>query len=112
MSNIRTLDLERIAAQFKALSNPHRLRLFARLARCCDEDCCDSEFDLGRCAGVIGNDLGIAPSTVSHHLKELRVAGLVQTERHGRRVLCRIDRAALDALSHALSDHFSPEPTR
>lgn len=112
MSNYRSYDYDRLAARFKALSNPHRLRIFARLVRCCREAGCGTEFDLSRCAGVIGRDLGIAPSTVSHHLKELRVTGLIRTDRHGRRICCRIDRSALDELAHVLSEHGFTESPR
>lgn len=41
-----------------------------------------------RCVGDVSADLGIAPSTVSHHIKELVRAGLISTARHGREVHC------------------------
>ena len=36
-------------------------------------------------------DLGIAPSTVSHHIKELCQADLIDMERQGQNIQCRID---------------------
>jgi SAM-dependent methyltransferase/DNA-binding transcriptional ArsR family regulator len=43
------------------------------------------------CVGDLGRDLGIAPSTVSHHVKELHHAGLIRTERKGQTILCYVD---------------------
>jgi len=35
--------------------------------------------------------MNISPSTVSHHLKELRNAGLIQMKRRGQKVECSVD---------------------
>lgn len=77
---------------FKALSNPHRLEIFIRLA-CCAEEYVDPNPDgqICECVGKLGESLGIAPSTVSHHLKELVRAGLIKMNRRGQSVECRID---------------------
>ncbi|MBD3334403.1 MAG: metalloregulator ArsR/SmtB family transcription factor [Candidatus Eisenbacteria bacterium] len=109
MSNDKIIDVDRLADTFKALSNPHRLRIFLRLVSCCaatDSRCAESE--LKSCAGEIGNDLGIAPSTVSHHLKELRRAGLIRMERRGKMVDCSIDPQNLQELSHVLLSELFP----
>ncbi len=37
-----------------------------------------------RCACVLGEATGVAPSLLSHHLKTLREAGLIIGERRGR----------------------------
>lgn len=73
---------------FKALAHPHRLRLFLRLADCCGGGCAGTEAEMRRCVGDLGADLGIAPSTLSHHLKELHRAGLIRMARNGQRVEC------------------------
>ena len=52
-----------------------------------------------RCVGVIGGDLEIAPSTVSHHLKELRQAGLVHMERRGQTIECWVEPETLRLLA-------------
>jgi len=98
MSNLRTIDAERFAAYFRALSNPHRLRLFLRLASCLPQGAACAERDMRRCVGDIGSDLGVAPSTVSHHLKELRQAGLVHMERCGQSVECWVEPDTLRGL--------------
>ena len=104
MSNISTNDGDRFARMFAALSNPYRLRIFIRLAVGCqqaegrDEDSVDPR-GTAPCVGELGRALDIAPSTVSHHLKELRQAGLIRMERVGRRVQCLADRDALVKLA-------------
>ena len=76
---------------------------------CVPEGFCSVEGDMSTCAGEIGKDLGIAPSTVSHHLKELRVAGLIRMERRGKMVECRVDLQTMGELSDViLSQLFLP----
>ncbi len=105
MSNSKTYNTEKYADVFKALSNPHRLKIFMRLARCGQDGmaCCSSDRP-NECVGDLVSDLGIAPSTVSHHLKELYRAGLIRTRRQGQRIECS---ANMDTISD-LSDFFKP----
>lgn len=51
------------------------------------------------CVGELGKDLGIAPSTVSHHIKELYRAGLIKMERRGQNVECSVNPEMLSALA-------------
>ncbi|MEE8396619.1 MAG: metalloregulator ArsR/SmtB family transcription factor [bacterium] len=102
MSNFRKeIDVGRFAETFKALSNPHRLEIFLTLAACCAPG---SSFDnpavLQKCVGELGEGLGIAPSTVSHHIKELRQAGLIRVERRGQNLNCWVESETLRALEH------------
>ena len=78
---------------FKALSNPHRLKIFMRLVNCCGPNvACDVDSDqMKACVGQLGEDMGIAPSTVSHHIKELHRAGLIRMERRGQNIDCWVD---------------------
>jgi ArsR family transcriptional regulator len=55
------------------------------------------------CVGDLGADTGLAPSTVSHHIKELRQAGLIEMKRSGQRVECWVPSEVLEFLS----DFFS-----
>ncbi len=105
MSKSKTYDIQSYADIFKALSNPHRLKIFMRLACRGPEDmpCCTSD-TVCECVGELGSTLGIAPSTVSHHLKELCRAGLIKMHRNGQRIDCSID----PAITKALEDFFKP----
>jgi ArsR family transcriptional regulator len=69
---------ERAAAVLKAIADPVRLRLFAQLAFTPGETCvCDLP------------DVGVSQPTVSHHLRKLRDAGLIDSERRGTWVYYR-----------------------
>ncbi len=97
MSNYETNNL---SAMFKALSNPHRLALFHRLMSCCAPGTrCGLEETSRVCVGALGDGLEIAPSTLSHHLKELHRAGLIQMERRGKFVECWLEPSVLAELS-------------
>jgi DNA-binding transcriptional ArsR family regulator len=104
MTKRRTKDIERFAAMFAALSNPHRLELFKRLTSCCVSDrSCDGDSETCRCVGDLTEGLLIAPSTASHHLKELRQAGLIKTRKRGRLVECWIDPRVMRELASFLA---------
>lgn len=101
MSKYRTKEVDRLAAMFNALSNPQRLRIFLKLVSYCGPSgCCYGEAnDMRRCVGDLGSDLGLAASTVSHHIKVLRHAGLMQVERCGQRIECWISQDTLRLLT-------------
>lgn len=66
---------ESCADKLKVLADPTRLAVVQRLMR-------------GAChAGVLGEEIGVEQSLLSHHLKLLREAGLVRSERDGKAVL-------------------------
>ncbi len=103
MSKCRDKDIEQFAEIFKALSNPNRLKIFLRLASCCmpgTRISVENSIKPEKCASVgeLGQDLGIVPSTISHHIKELRRAGLIRMERRGQKIECWIDPEAIEAL--------------
>jgi ArsR family transcriptional regulator len=85
--------IEKFATIFKALSNPHRLRIFLSLFYCApvgqrfnaDFDCVEAF------QGCISKELGLAPSTVSHHIKELKTAGLIKFKRSGQNISFWVD---------------------
>jgi len=105
VSNYKTNDVEKLSEIFKALSNPHRLSIFMRLARCTGEEMTSNDGNLVcECVGTLGKDLDIAPSTVSHHIKELRRAGLIIIRRRGQTLECSV---APDMLK-LLADFFEP----
>lgn len=88
-------DFEVPASLLKAAADPHRLTILASLARVKGEICV-CEFTAG---------LPLNQPTVSHHLRILRDAGLVRSERRGTWVYYRIapdaQRRLLDAFTLA-----------
>ena len=105
MSNNQIKDNNYFADIFKALSNPHRLAIYQRLIRCCQPGtvCATQEIE-SCCVGDLGAGLDIAPSTVSHHIKELHRTGLIQMRRRGQRVDCWVDPEVV----RALNQFFAP----
>ena len=102
MSNIE-INEQALAEMFKALGNPHRLAIFHRLTTCCQPGTRCNLDEMGFYVGELGEGLAIAPSTLSHHLKELHRAGLIEMRRQGKQVKCWIDPAILSRLSHFFS---------
>ena len=97
MSKYRDSDAQRYADIFKALSNPYRVKIFMRLASCCgSESSWGEDGQVCECVGVLGKDLGIASSTISHHIKELSRAGLIVMTRQGQRTVCSANPAVID----------------
>ncbi|RJQ86491.1 MAG: ArsR family transcriptional regulator [Desulfobacteraceae bacterium] len=101
MSNSTSnIDIEQYADMFKALSNPNRLRIFMRLFSCCEPGTiCSIEDESCACVGELSQDLEIVPSTVSHHIKELRRAGLIRMRRQGQKIECWVDPGAVRELA-------------
>lgn len=65
-------DATAAATVLKALADPVRLRLYSRISRADAPICvCDIQ------------DVGVSQPTVSHHLRRLREAGLIDCERRG-----------------------------
>jgi ArsR family transcriptional regulator len=103
MSNNRDANIKKFAEIFKALSNPNRLKIFLQLISCCQPGTVTSiNPDTGdegcACVGDLGQNLGIVPSTISHHIKELRQAGLIRMERRGQKIECWVDPQTLKTL--------------
>lgn len=80
---------ESMAAGFKALADPTRLRLLSHIAaRGCESVCACDLLDV----------VDISQPTVSHHLKRLVDAGLLTREQSGRWAYYTVARDALDQL--------------
>jgi ArsR family transcriptional regulator, arsenate/arsenite/antimonite-responsive transcriptional repressor len=78
-----------VALRLKALADPARVKLMSLLF-----STSAGEVNSGELAAVVG----LTESTVSHHLSQLRRAGLVESERRGMNVYHRPRRDALAAL--------------
>lgn len=90
-------DVKRLARQLKALGHPNRLQLFLNLIE-------ESQLDLAKgrthdcfLTKLLGG-LDINAPTVSHHVKELADAGLIDTDRQGKQLICSVRPDALHAL--------------
>jgi ArsR family transcriptional regulator len=114
--------LERMAGVFKALGDPTRLRIFEYLRASCGPIAVSKSGDVRPVDGLRGPE-GVTvgdvvyhvtggakdPSTVSHHLKELRQAGLITMERHGKHMICSTNREAVAALTTYLMESRKEE---
>jgi ArsR family transcriptional regulator len=90
------MQRSRDAALFKALADPHRLKILAQLAAAPDEVCvCD-----------FTDALPLNQPTVSHHLRVLREAELVESERRGTWVYYRLTDGVPTRLRDALDRTF------
>jgi ArsR family transcriptional regulator len=90
-------DARALAERFKALGDPTRLAIVNQLAGA-DEVCV--------CHLV--PDAGLSQPTISHHLRLLRDAGLVTSERRGTWAYYRLVAGAVDELARALSPAVAP----
>jgi ArsR family transcriptional regulator, arsenate/arsenite/antimonite-responsive transcriptional repressor len=82
-----------LAAKLKALSDPVRLRLLSVVASHTGGEACVCELSAG---------IDLTQPTISHHLKVLRTAGLLDNERRGSWVYYRVIPEALQQLSELL----------
>ncbi|MCH9651505.1 MAG: helix-turn-helix domain-containing protein [Deltaproteobacteria bacterium] len=98
---------DHLALQLKALGNPVRLRIFRRLLDCCiASGACNAKGQFTQCVGDLGSAFELAPSTVSHHLKELRIAGLIRSEKVGKSVMCWVP----EEIGERFRPVLDPEP--
>ena len=84
------------ARALAALGHDARLSIFRLLVKAGDD---------GLRVGDIGEHLGLAPSTLAHHLSTLVDAGLVLQDRRGREVFNRVDYPAM----HRVLDFLTSE---
>lgn len=87
------LTRARRTALLKALADPKRFELLERIARAtCPLGCMEA-----RAA------LKIAPATLSHHIKELETAGLIEVRREGKFHFLSVRPGVLESLAAHLS---------
>jgi ArsR family transcriptional regulator len=89
---------EGLAQIFRALGDPSRLAIFELIRDCCADGSDLSADDVKNSVSQIAKQFDLSLSTVSHHLKELRTAGLIRCERHGQHILCSVDSDVLGVL--------------
>lgn len=88
-----TADAAELAGGFSALADPVRLRLLSILAAAPEGEVCVCDFV---------EPLAKSQPTVSHHLKILSEAGLVQGDRRGKWVWYSLNRGRLAELKAAI----------
>jgi ArsR family transcriptional regulator len=96
------LSRARRTAILKALADPKRFELLERIAQAnCPLGCSE-----------VRPVLAISPATLSHHIKELERAGLIQVMREGKFHFLSLRAEVLDSLIASLSslraDHCYP----
>ena len=89
----KELDLESLAAMCKALGHPARVMIVNYLRRI-DQCLC----------GDIVDQLPLAQSTVSQHLKCLKEAGLIKGEVEGPKTCYCLDKEKLQKFSRMVAD--------
>jgi ArsR family transcriptional regulator, arsenate/arsenite/antimonite-responsive transcriptional repressor len=90
---MRDADALHIALRLKALADPVRVKIVSYLF---------SSSAGEEISGELAAVLGLSESTVSHHMTQLRKAGLVVSDRRGMNVFHRVCPEALQALCTAL----------
>ena len=87
------VEANELATGFSALSDPVRLRVLSMLADATDGEVCICDFV---------DPLGKSQPTISHHMKILSEAGLVQGDRRGKWVWYSLNRERLAELRAAI----------
>ncbi len=94
------VDLPALADQLKVLAEPKRLQILHML------------MEGVQCNCELGDALGMAPNLISHHLRVLREAGLVDVERDpddARWIYYSLNREALEELNRHFNVFFDPD---
>jgi ArsR family transcriptional regulator len=87
---IRPDEAAILAAGFKALSDPARLRLISLVAAHADQEACVCD---------LTEPVGLSQPTVSHHLKLLVESGILSREQRGKWAYYKLQPATLNALA-------------
>lgn len=85
---------EKLAAAFKALADPARIKLLSLIAAGEGGEACVCDLTA---------PLGLSQPTVSHHMKLLAAAGLVEREQRGKWAYYRVNYEALKRISAAVA---------
>lgn len=92
-SSVSDAEAEATAQLFKALADPHRVRIVNLLVNAGEPVCvCD-----------ITETVGLSQPTISFHLKKLVASGLLQREKRGTWAYYSLDPAALDRLTNVVA---------
>jgi ArsR family transcriptional regulator len=89
-------EADALARVFKALADPARLRLLSMITNAEGGEVCVCDLTVG---------FQLTGPTISHHLKVLREAGLIEGDRRGTWIYYRAVPSAMQAASAALAPH-------
>lgn len=89
------MKLADAATQLEALGNPTRLTIYRTLVRAGQS---------GLPVGQLQARLGVAASTLSHHLQKLIQVNLVTQERQSTTLICRANYPVMEALVGFLTE--------
>ena len=92
-----------LAKVFRALSDANRLAIFELLRRRCAGGSKLKPGEVGPSVSRIAEEFDLSLSTVSHHLKELRTAGLISCERQGQHIFCSVNPDTLAEVERFIS---------
>jgi ArsR family transcriptional regulator, arsenate/arsenite/antimonite-responsive transcriptional repressor len=101
-SPLTQAEAEQLAAAFRAIADPTRLRLISLLASAPGGEACVCD---------LVEPLGLSQPTVSHHLKLLYEAGLLGREKRGLWVYYRLISEQLQVLRDAIGAPAIGQPT-
>jgi ArsR family transcriptional regulator len=87
----RQLSADQFARISKALADPRRMELLEAMARHTESPCVD-----------LRKDCPLSKATVSHHVKELVRAGLIDAHRDGQYLRCHVRQDVLDSYTQEL----------
>jgi ArsR family transcriptional regulator len=101
---LKRLSPEQVDAAFKALASEQRRQILRMLAACGSAGgrACGATDEV--CACKISERLGLAPSTISHHMAALRNAGLVSARKDGTWVHYTLRREVVREIAAELLD--------
>ncbi len=105
--NIEVSAMQEMVKRFHALANKNRLAIYDYL-RAQDLTCASS--GEGCNVGDIAQQFDLALSTISHHLKILYEAGLINCEQRGQFVYCTINQHTVDELESFFARVKSRQP--
>ncbi|MDX1694438.1 MAG: metalloregulator ArsR/SmtB family transcription factor [Ketobacteraceae bacterium] len=91
-------DTKKLSNAFKALSNPNRLRIYLEILDRRSKQVTAKDCGCGLTDFI--QKLNIGAPTVSHHIKELVNAELIDVERNGKFMTCYLNDEMRDQLKH------------
>lgn len=97
------MEMLNAVSRLAALAQESRLEVFRRLVEAGPK---------GLAAGEISDDLGIPAPTLSFHLKDLRLAGLVDSTRDGRSIVYTANYKAVNEVIAYLKQNCCRRPAK